>query len=369
MDLGELKRNWDALGRRDALGAILSYPLRLDDWRLEEFLATGEREVADVLESAGRYGLPRGRETALDFGCGVGRLTQAMCRHFEQAHGVDIAPSMLEQARALNRYGDRCTYHLNVGDSLEGFGDGTIDFAYSNITLQHMAPVYARRYVIELVRVLRPGGLLVFQLPSEREQLPKLPRKAVIAELAVEGAEEGLVLPAGRPTTLRVRVRNGGRGAWPGRPGLRELSLGNHWLDAQKRLVQLDDGRTPLGRDVEPGVAVELPLQVIPPRAPGQYVLELDLVQEGVAWFAQRRRLSRRRSRPLRVPVEVLPPDQGPLGAPAGDSEPRMEMYGMPRSEVEALLRDSGAALVEVVANDAAGPGWVSLRYTATKER
>jgi SAM-dependent methyltransferase len=35
------------------------------------------------------------------------------------------------------------------------------------ITLQHMRPRYARRYISEFLRVLAPGGLLVFQYPSK----------------------------------------------------------------------------------------------------------------------------------------------------------------------------------------------------------
>ncbi|MGB2888943.1 MAG: class I SAM-dependent methyltransferase, partial [Candidatus Acidiferrales bacterium] len=41
------------------------------------------------------------------------------------------------------------------------------DFIYSSFTLQHMAPRYAKGYLREFMRVLAPGGVLVFNLPSE----------------------------------------------------------------------------------------------------------------------------------------------------------------------------------------------------------
>jgi trans-aconitate methyltransferase len=45
------------------------------------------------------------------------------------------------------------------------------DFIYSNITLQHIPPRYSKRYIGRLLHLLRPGGLLVFQLPAETRTL------------------------------------------------------------------------------------------------------------------------------------------------------------------------------------------------------
>jgi len=107
-----------------------------------------------------------GDGSALDFGCGVGRLTQALARYFDQVHGVDISEAMLDLARELNQVGDRCHYHLNSSDDLTLFPSNSFDFVYSNITLQHMPPRYARKYIAEFLRVLKPGGLAVFQIPA-----------------------------------------------------------------------------------------------------------------------------------------------------------------------------------------------------------
>src|ERR1700682_912533 len=49
----------------------------------------------------------------LDFGCGVGRLTQGPASYFASVRGVDIAPSMIELAKRHNRYPDVCHYDLN----------------------------------------------------------------------------------------------------------------------------------------------------------------------------------------------------------------------------------------------------------------
>jgi SAM-dependent methyltransferase len=363
VDIRGLQATWDALGSDDPLGVILGYPERRHDWDADEFFATGEAEIDATLARAEPFGLPGRRERALDFGCGVGRLTQAMCRHFERADGVDIAPSMIAAAEQLNRHGERCRYHLNEADSLAFLDSGSFDFVYSALVLQHMAPDLARSYLAELVRVLGPGGLLVFQVPSGRMPQAKLPRDAVLAEIRPLDAE--LELEAGEEATVRAQVRNAGASPWPSFLGGRPIHLGNHWRSADGKLLQLDDGRAPLPHDVGPGEEVELELTVTAPVDPGDYLLELDLVQEGVAWFSQRRRLSRRRSRTARVPVTVVA-----SGLPAGHGSPtlpHMEMHAVPRAEVERILSEGGARLLDASENDAAGPGWVSLTYTATK--
>ena len=52
-------------------------------------------------------------------------------------------------------------FHLRIFDS------DSFAFVYSSIVLQHLEPRYQKRYLSEFIRVLAPGGLLVFQLPSE----------------------------------------------------------------------------------------------------------------------------------------------------------------------------------------------------------
>ena len=97
MELAEVQKHWDALERTDPLWAILTEPSkRYGGWDLAEFFASGERAVAEVMrevDALGRLPLSR-RRRALDFGCGVGRLTQALCHYFGSCDGVDIAPSM-----------------------------------------------------------------------------------------------------------------------------------------------------------------------------------------------------------------------------------------------------------------------------------
>lgn len=166
MDLNQLQREWQRFGEADPLWAILTHADRKDGgWDEAEFFETGRREVAAVLAELQQLGVHPRSGRALDFGCGVGRLTQALAEHFDEVTGVDIAPAMVERARAMNRHGHRCAYNLNQRADLSVFPDASFDFIYSNITLQHMEPQYSKKYIREFIRVLAPGGTVVFQIP------------------------------------------------------------------------------------------------------------------------------------------------------------------------------------------------------------
>lgn len=167
MKLRSQQDQWDRLGRTDAFWAILTDPdKKAGGWDEGEFFATGRSEAAELMARASALGLPAARRTALDFGCGVGRLTQALTGYFDEVTGVDIAPAMLESARRYNRHGDRCRYVLSAQTHLRTFPTACFDLVYSRITLQHLPRRYVSAYLAEFIRVLRPGGLLVFQLPD-----------------------------------------------------------------------------------------------------------------------------------------------------------------------------------------------------------
>ena len=182
--LQNLQRNWDRFGNTDPYYWILSDPGKKGNrWNRDEFYETGKKEVEELLEQIGGLGVDLNRRRALDFGCGVGRLTQALAPHFQECHGIDISHSMIELARRHNQFGN-CTYHLNTVSDLQLFPDDHFDFIYSNIVLQHVHPSCSKRYIAEFIRVLRPGGMAVFQLPSEpvdpgwRRQHDALARRA-----------------------------------------------------------------------------------------------------------------------------------------------------------------------------------------------
>ena len=179
--MSQQRRDWDEIGRLDALWAILSDPAkRHGGWGVDEFLATGRREIEAVLETGRRWSLPERRDHALDFGCGVGRLTRALAAHFRRSTGVDISEVMVSRARALHADRPACTFKILDDDGLTALPDRYFDFIYSRIVLQHIPDRRVTEGNLrEFVRLLTGGGLLVFQLPASlplRRRLQVRPR-------------------------------------------------------------------------------------------------------------------------------------------------------------------------------------------------
>lgn len=160
--LDKLKSAWEGLAGRDALNAILTDGSQADGgWDLTEFMATGTAEIETVLSHLASIGhAPDFSGAALDFGCGVGRLTQALARRFPGCVGVDISRHMIEQAESFNQY-PHCRY-LTSSSARLPFADTSFAFIYSNIVLQHVPRSLAKNYLREFVRVLAPEGVLVF---------------------------------------------------------------------------------------------------------------------------------------------------------------------------------------------------------------
>ena len=119
MEIRRLQAAWQKLGATDPLWAILTDPTKRGNrWQLDEFWATGVAKIAAVIADVARLRPKLPRDTALDFGCGVGRLSQALAGHFHTVHGVYIAESMVAQARCYNRFPARVHYVVNTTPNL-----------------------------------------------------------------------------------------------------------------------------------------------------------------------------------------------------------------------------------------------------------
>jgi ubiquinone/menaquinone biosynthesis C-methylase UbiE len=157
MNLKELQKHWHKFGKQDPLWAIITSPDKKGGkWKPDEFFDSGKTHVNGVMAYLNAKGIRIQRKRALDFGCGAGRVTQALADHFDEVCGVDIAPSMVKLARKYNRHGDRCRHYVNDADDLKLFSSNSFDFVHTIIVLQHMLPAYATAYIKEFVRVLAP---------------------------------------------------------------------------------------------------------------------------------------------------------------------------------------------------------------------
>ena len=194
-----LQRMWDELASVDPVEAIL-YDAKPENrrWSIPDFMASGEREIDHLLRVIEGLRVPVAYGRALDFGCGIGRLTQALGRHFDEVVGVDISPSMVRNACEWNALGDRCAYQVNGRPDLRLFPDGHFDLVHTTRTLQLMRGRLGRGYLTEFTRVLAPEGVLVIQTASHPRDLRT--RLKSLRDHATYRARELLGRLAGRPS-------------------------------------------------------------------------------------------------------------------------------------------------------------------------
>jgi SAM-dependent methyltransferase len=345
--------------------AILTDPARKGGrWTAEEFFATGVTEIAALMSEARAFGLPARRHRALDFGCGLGRLTQALAAHCDQVVGLDVAPSMIAQAARFNRHGARVQYHVQAAPPFHTIASRSVDVVYTGRVLQHIAPVYASDYIRELARVLAPAGFLSFDAPSRWLDAPMLPAGALPV-----GAYRARVTATPRPdgdaarVVMDVVVTNTGTDTWPdGTP----LNIGNHWLARDGAVLVADDRRVAVPLPLGPGASARVSFEAPRADTPGADVLELDLVHEGVAWFAWHGSPTARVDVGAAVPGESAP--RTPTASTAPAFEPVMEMHAIPRADVEALLTAAGVRLLRVRPEAHCGPRWEAFRYDVTAD-
>ncbi|MGH9967676.1 MAG: ArnT family glycosyltransferase [Pyrinomonadaceae bacterium] len=139
----------------------------------------------------------------------------------------------------------------------------------------------------EVVAAVEPYTLYIAHQPARlRAPLPDDSFRA-----GIEVLDPPATAPAGQQQNIRVKVRNLSEVTWFARErsGSRfQVSLGNHWLEGNGQMLTNDDGRSPLLEDLKPGEARELSLLVTAPKRSGDYILELDMLQEQVSWFGSK---------------------------------------------------------------------------------
>ncbi len=375
---------WDEFARYDPLWAILSDPTKAGrQWDLPRFLETGRREISLLFYQLRALGLAVERTAALDFGCGVGRLSQPLAAHFDRVVGVDVSAEMIRLANAINQRPERVRYVCNVRDDLGLFASDEFSFVYSNVVLQHIVPSRALLYLGEMIRVLAPGGLLVFQLPShlrpeaeQRDVSSPMPASAYAASLRVENDLPSQVMP-GATISLVASVTNTGDRPWR-QAESGPLRLGNHWLSPAHVMLIQDDGRASLPGEIEPARPCHVTLEVTAPAEPGEYVLECDIVHEGISWFADKGSETWR-TRMTVAGSSSLDPFRQESGETAEDlalslpddpsivSPGPLPMHGVPSEVVERAIAAQGGTLVHRESDERCGKEWVGYRYFVEK--
>jgi SAM-dependent methyltransferase len=160
------EEDWEELARREPHFAVLTNEEflreRLTPEALEKFWKSGEDDVAFLLDLAKIQ-----PQIAVDFGCGVGRLTRALAKRATRVIGVDASPTMRNLAPQL----PNVTYTSAVPDHA--------DFICSLIVFQHIPTKRGYALFRDLLRALDRGGVAAihFTLSRPGGAMKRLARK------------------------------------------------------------------------------------------------------------------------------------------------------------------------------------------------
>jgi phosphoglycerol transferase MdoB-like AlkP superfamily enzyme len=188
-------------------------------------------------------------------------------------------------------YGDALAYHWlsSEGEVVEWDGLRT--------PLVEPVPPDARRVIEAALRTPDRAGdyLLVWDIVREREhwvsQLDPTPPKPqpvrVVATHAFSFVEVRAprLLTSSHGRVARVVVRNDGTRVWSGDGS---FSMAYHWLSSNGRILVWEGRRAAVDAPVKPGETIALEVEVTPPTSAGRVLLQWDMVEEGVCWFAER---------------------------------------------------------------------------------
>jgi len=154
---------WEAWAVQDPYYSVLTDPkfraAEMTSQAREEFFASGHAHVAHVLGVCRqRLDAAFAPQRVLDFGCGVGRLVIPFAGIANEVVGMDIAPSMLEEARRNCEERNVPNVVLMQSGNTLSSAAGLFDLVHTCIVLQHVEIARGRGLLAELVRRIRPGG-------------------------------------------------------------------------------------------------------------------------------------------------------------------------------------------------------------------
>jgi ubiquinone/menaquinone biosynthesis C-methylase UbiE len=119
-------------------------PTVFTEAKARSLLAVAEGRLGDLAKA-----------TALDVGCGMGNIHRSLAPRFSKLHGIDVSAGLLDAARSKNA---DVAYELYDGLELP-FESNAFDLAFAICVVHHVPPNRWERFIAEMARVVRPGGL------------------------------------------------------------------------------------------------------------------------------------------------------------------------------------------------------------------
>lgn len=202
---------WERWGQLDPYFGVITHERfrrrNLDADARREFFDSGRLHVEYVLAMCRTY-IDAGFEPqdVMDFGCGVGRVVVPFAARCRRVVGLDVSPSMLEEARRnFEAHGVLNAEAAVCGEDLSAWHSG-FDLVHSCIVLQHIEPARVRLLFEQLLRCLRPGGIGALQLTYAKAwhaqtygRAPDPASAAATPQKGLKGLLGGLARPLAAP--------------------------------------------------------------------------------------------------------------------------------------------------------------------------
>ena len=160
-----LKKVWNNYGKNEAYWSVLTgddYKPNLIKNNFEKFYKTGEKAIKNFENILQKHNETLKDKIILDFGCGVGRLTKACTFYSTNVYGMDISEEHLKIARSNVKSAK--FYIVNNLNNLPKLPKNP-EIIISLIVLQHNEPIFIKRYLIQLLSLLKNEGIALIHIP------------------------------------------------------------------------------------------------------------------------------------------------------------------------------------------------------------
>ena len=196
------EEHWERLAQTDPYFAVLTdaryHRDDLTEAALQEFFRSGEERVSRVFEtSRTRLDSAFRPERALDFGCGVGRVTIPFAALSRSVVAVDASDAMLRETRRNCDARDVMNVETVPGNSALSKVSDSFDLIHSYIVFQHIPGREGESLLRKLIELLRQNGIGVLHFTyGERHGL--VMRLLKWAQKSLPYAHEAMNLVRGR---------------------------------------------------------------------------------------------------------------------------------------------------------------------------
>lgn len=165
--------SWESFGQSDPYWSVLTD----DRWRMskmtdvdkiEAFYATGQHDLERLGSWLRRAGLKeKTNGVCVEYGCGVGRVTEWLARRYRKVRAFDISKSHIDAAqRRFASKGVKNVEFVHVKGPADLDALGRCDMFFSTLVLQHNPPPIIRSILKVALRGLNRSGIAFFQVPT-----------------------------------------------------------------------------------------------------------------------------------------------------------------------------------------------------------